>query len=235
MIDFIVCDNDPVILKKVKNIIQKKQPESKIYLFNDYDDSFLEHIFEPTTHKKIYILDIEAESMNGLDVARLIRKTDQNSIIMFLTGHQNKYNYAILKIGIRYDSVIDKCDNYIEELDKEIDKYSELVLKKRYIKIEEKNISYEFLLDDILYITTNKTNGKTVIQLSKKSYELRKTLKKIQNELTPNFEKTHRACIINKNRVDHYDYKENKIYFDNKKSIGLISRNYKKNHKITKK
>lgn len=235
MIDFIVCDNDIEILNKISPLIQNIHPDSYIYTFLDYNEPFLERIYYPTTHKKIYILDIEAESMNGLDVARLIRKTDQNSIIIFLTGHQNKYNYAILKIGIRYDCVIDKNGNYLEELKEMIIKFSKLVTKKRYIQIQEGNIIYEFLLDDILYITTNKTNQKTVIQLSNKSYELRKTMKKIYAELNDDFEKTHRSCIVNTTRVDHYDYKNNKIYFDNMKSIDLLSREFKKNHKIKKK
>lgn len=232
MIDFIICDNDSIILKNVSSLIQQKHPESPLYQFSDYDEAFLERIYEPTSHKKIYILDIEAISMNGLDVARLIRKTDENSIIIFLTGHQNKYNYAILKIGIRYDCVINKEEDYLKELDLQIDKFSELVLKKRYITFVEGNITYEFLLDDILYFTTNKTSQKTVVQLSSKTYEIRTTLKKIESNLPACFIKTHRACIVNQNRIKNYDYKQNIIYFDNNKSTDLVSRSFKKNHKV---
>ena len=91
MLNFIICDDDLIYRKKVENLIDKymmkNQIEYKKYLFDDYDKSFMD-IVKQKLPFKIYILDIEAPTRSGIDMARIIRNKDVKSALIFLTGHQ---------------------------------------------------------------------------------------------------------------------------------------------------
>ena len=47
-------------------------------------------------------------------------------------------------------------------------------------------------------------------------------------KLDDRFYKTHRACIVNLDKIKKVDFKNEIIYFDNNLKIDYLSRNYKK-------
>ena len=91
MINFVVVDDIIEMTKTVENIINKVMMSSnleyKIHTFHDYDSKFMKFIENPLPNK-VYFLDIETKSASGLDIARKIRKTDTQSIISFITAHE---------------------------------------------------------------------------------------------------------------------------------------------------
>ena len=91
MINFIVVDDFKEMTKKVELIINKimmnNKVDYKIHIFEDYNKDFKNIMNEPLTNK-IYLLDIETKSASGIDVARVIRKTDLDSVIIFITAHE---------------------------------------------------------------------------------------------------------------------------------------------------
>ena len=99
MINFIVCDDNKNILNNVKKIIEKAMMNNdtnyEIHKFDDYDSKFKE-IMGKKIPNKIYILDIETPTSSGIDIARKIRNIDYNSIIIFLTAHE-ELCYTILQ------------------------------------------------------------------------------------------------------------------------------------------
>ena len=64
---------------------------------------------------KVYILDIEAPSGSGIDIARMIRQRDIDSVIIFLTSH-DELGYTILKSQFMCLTFISKYDNYVGNL-----------------------------------------------------------------------------------------------------------------------
>ena len=99
MVDFIICDDSRKIINNVVNVIDKYMISNNIqyrtHKFFDYDDKFIQLIDEPLNHK-IYILDIETPTSSGIDVARVIRNKDKNSVLIFLTGH-DELGLVVLK------------------------------------------------------------------------------------------------------------------------------------------
>ena len=122
MINFILCDDDPIILKEVKHIIDsymmKNNLAYKIHLFGDYDEKFIDIMKKPLSNK-IYILDIETPSRSGIDVARNIRVDDVNSVIIFLTVHE-ELGLTILKNELMFLSFINKYDDHKKRMEKSI-------------------------------------------------------------------------------------------------------------------
>ena len=98
-VNFIVCDDNVMTLKKVERIISRSMMGNKLayktHLFNDYNDKFMETL-NSSMSNKIYILDIETPTRSGIDIARKIRFNDVNSVIIFLTGHE-ELGLTILK------------------------------------------------------------------------------------------------------------------------------------------
>lgn len=229
MINFIICDDDKFFLKSTRDLIDKYMIKSsleyRVYTFTDYDKNFYQFI-ENTTELKIYILDIETPTSSGIDVARKIRKNDLNSIIIFLTGHE-ELGLTILKNDLLILSFINKYDDYKERLKISLKKALQLLNKKIVLKIKERNALYTFDLNNILYISKDTFLRKCVLHTDYGDYIISKNLKDIMTLLDDRFIQTHKACVVNEDRIIRIDKKDKKIEFDNKTFTNLLSNNYK--------
>ena len=91
MINFIICDDVEKYRKTIENIVSKYMMKNKLeyrtHLFSDYNEDFLKMVNKKLTFK-VYILDIETPTSSGIDIARVIRRKDIDSVLIFLTGHQ---------------------------------------------------------------------------------------------------------------------------------------------------
>ena len=99
MVNFIICDDNQEIVNKVGHIVDEEMMKNQIsykkHVFNDYDSKFTK-IVESKIPCKIYILDIETPTSSGIDIARMIRDIDMESVIIFLTSH-DELGYTVLK------------------------------------------------------------------------------------------------------------------------------------------
>ena len=122
MISFIICEDNQKdmdnVVSIVKEFARKNNIDYKMYLFNDYDNDFNSIIHQKLPFK-IYLLDIETPSSSGIDKAREIRKIDIDSVITFLTSHEELGN-VILKNDLMYLSFINKFDNFKNKLNKSL-------------------------------------------------------------------------------------------------------------------
>lgn len=230
MINVIVCDDNSndrsKVISVVNDFMMKNKHEYEIHEFNDYNKSFY-NIIEKKIPNKIYLLDIELPSGSGIDIARSIRKTDVDSVIIFLTGHEELGN-IVLKNDLMFLSFINKFDALEIRLNKSLKKALNLLKHKRIIKINDKNILYTINIDDILYITKESFERKTIIKTDYDEFRVSKSLSEIKNMLDDRFIQTHRACYINNDRKVIIDKTNKIIKFDNGETIDLLSDKYKK-------
>ena len=133
MLNFIVCEDDSKYRKSVERIItsymMKNELEYEIHSFKDCDEKFMD-IINTKLSFKIYILDIEMPSGSGIDMARIIRNKDVDSIIIFLTGHQELIP-IVMKNDFLFLSFINKFDDYENRLVKAIDRSLKILKKKK--------------------------------------------------------------------------------------------------------
>ena len=230
MLNIIICDDVKRDLDKVKNSTKKIMDSLKMkyneIIFSDYDDSFIDIIVKKIPFK-IYILDIETPSRSGIDVARIIRRKDYTSPIIFLTGH-NDLGMELLTEDIAFTSFINKFVNYENRLKKSIINSINMLHKRKILRVNDGNTLYTINLDDILYLTKESVSRKTIIVTDYTEFQLSKSLQSIKELLDDNFVQTHRACVVNKNRVCKIDFKNKIICFDNNLEIDLLSNKYKK-------
>lgn len=234
MIEFVICDDSKLITEKVANtisdIMMKNKLIYKTLIFNDYNNSFIK-LIENKECMRIYILDIVTPSGSGIDVARIIREKDMESIIIFLTGHE-EFGDTILKKELWFLSFINKFDDSDNRLRKSIKKALQMLNVQTRLHFEEKGVIYNISLNDILYITRDSIDRKSVIKTEHNEYRTYKTLVELLNLLDDRFTQTHRACIINTERVTLINRAKKVIQFDNGLKIDLLSDKYKKELKI---
>lgn len=230
MINFIVCDDHKHIRNSVEKVIDqvmmKNSNAYKKHLFDDYNEDF-NKIVSSKLASKIYILDIETKTSSGVLVAKKIRENDIDSIIIFLTSHE-EMAYEIIKKQFMCLTFISKRDNYIKLLGSAINKAISMVGKKQAIRFRHQGVLYTLPVSDILYITRDSVERKTLIVADYGEYLHPANLSKVADELNGLFIQTHRACFINKERYREINMRKKKIIFDNGEETNLLSDSYKK-------
>ncbi len=230
MLNVIVCDDNKRdldrVVKLVDTFMQKNKYEYKNHIYMDFNDDFMK-LIKTKMSFRIYILDIETPSRSGIDVAREIRNKDLDSVIIFLTGH-DELGRVILQNDLMFLSFVNKFDNMDKRLNDVLHKAIDLVKMKRTIRIEDGTNTYIIDLNDILYLTKETFDRKTTIKTDYTEYRVRKSLSTLKEMLDDRFIQTHRACIVNRNRISRIDRSNRMIYFDNGDCIDLLSDKYKK-------
>ena len=230
MINFIVCDNNKHILENVvatiDNIMMKNNISYKVFPFSEYNNNFKSKV-EAKKANTIYILDIHVNQVSGIDIARNIREKDQQAIIIFLSRYHQLAEMIITQ-DIMPLTFISKYKNYQKRLKIVIDNALSILNVRKQLKIEEKGIHYQIPLRDILYITHDSVERKSIVITDYSEFHIGRTLSEIFERLSSQFKYSHRACIVNMERVTKLDTKKKMITFDNGTTIDLISNNHKK-------
>ena len=229
MINVVVCDDDNLFRQKVVEQVKKymnNKYEYKILEYDDYNNNFIS-LIKADLSNVVYVLDIETPSRSGIDIARIIRKEDVESPIIFLTGHE-ELGSLVLARNTNILSFINKFDNFASKLKKSLDTAMKLLNKKHMLKFNDRGSIYSIDCNKILYITTDTVARKTIIVTDKNEYKVNNTLNYFLEILNGDFCQSHKSCIINKNRVVNINNNNNIITFDNGISIDLLSDKYKK-------
>lgn len=230
MIEFIICDDNKIILNNVSKIIDKcmmkNEKKYRIDKFLDYDDKFLS-LLKNKEHFRIYILDVETPSYSGIDIARMIRKDDVNSIIIFLTSH-NEVGSVLLKEELMFLTFICKFDDYENRLESAINKSLTVGDSIKAIRFKDGSIVYTIKTEDILYIYRDSVDRKSIIITPTHKYVINKPLNDLLTKLGNSFKYSHRACIVNKDRIVKIDKKKPLITFDSGNEVNMLTSNFVK-------
>ena len=182
---------------------------------------------------KIYILDIETPSASGIDVVRKIREKDIDSLIIFLTSH-DELGYTILKSEFMFLSFICKFDDYEKKLTASIKKAIRIVGEKQSLRLTDHSVVYTIPLSDILYLYRDSVDRKTIIKTDYSEFRVNKPLSELIQLLNGSFKHSHRSCIVNMDRIISVDKKNNVIMFDGGETIDMVNSDFKKELEVVK-
>lgn len=229
MINFIICDDKKEFINEIVNVIDivmmKNSEAYQKQIYNEYNDSFI-NIIDSNLSWKIYILDIEVKDKSGIDIARKIRENDIESMIIFVTAYYEKYLQDIIKSKFMFLDFINKQDDYKKELACTIEYALKNIKKKNIIRFKSNGIIYTLSTSEILYISRDK-DRKCTIKTTSNEFTVLKTLLELSKLLDDTFVYSHRACIVNTDRIKLYNKKEHIILFDTGDSIDLVSNRFK--------
>lgn len=233
MINFIICEDEEVLLKKYKNEIDKFMMrydiDYKCRSYKGYTNEWKEYA-QAEDGFKIYLLDIKTEKGSGLDAARLIREEydDWVSMIIIITSYP-EYRYEALGKRLMLVDFINKLDNCEKNLRNALS-----ICMKNYdkrpkaIRYTYKNMLYNIELKHILYIEKESDSKRCTIKTTYDTFHIQGSLNAVMKKLDDRFVKCSRSFVVNIEQVQNYNKKNNVITFKNNEKIDAVSREKRK-------
>ncbi len=126
-------DDEPILLKWLVNKVEKSADINKAVGFSQAKDTIE---FAENNKFDIAFLDIELSSMNGIELAKNLRKINPNCGIVFCTGH---VNYAVEAISeLTVNGYLLKPIEYTL-IQREIDRFKLFVGEKQQLTVDLTN------------------------------------------------------------------------------------------------
>lgn len=226
MLHFIICDDDALQLQSMNNMTRKWAEESKIAIEVSQFSSSQALLAEYKPERNdILILDIMMPELDGLSLAKSLRKKRSDFHIIFISSSQDfaldayeAHPYSYLVKPVAYQA-------YSEVLDKLIQK-----VHQQMLPVQSGHEIYNLPIMDIIFVEA--TNRQIVFNMKDgRSIATRDTLLNMQEILLkyPAFFKPHRSYIINMQYIEHFNTKE--ISMKNSEALIPIARGLDKEFK----
>ena len=225
MLKIAICDDDEISLSFIKQTLHSYSKETKTNILVDtfqQGEDLLKSNLEK--HYHILILDIMMPNMDGIELAKELRKQEEDSFLIFLTSSDEYTKDAYQVDAIHYLmkpvkpekllSVIGKLKLYLPQLD---EKPILVPTKDGLIRLVKDHIVYVEHINHVIYFHTN--DGATVTSLTSSL-----TLSEVAEQLTiyENFFQPHRAYIVNMDYISSISKTD--LLLTNEKMIPIPSR-----------
>lgn len=228
MINFIICEDNDFFSKRycdtIDKVMMKNNLEYKKHIFFDADDDFC-HIINENIPNKIYILDMVLPKTDGIEIAEKIRKTDLESLIIFITLYYDDYENDVITGNSMFLKFINKSSDYQKLLEETLENAIK-TKNNKILTINTKDTIYRFNPTNVTYINYDKNSRKTYINfIYNNKIPCNLTLKKLQKLLGKNYILTKSCCIVNVEQIYNIDKVNKVITFNNGIQINMLSKN----------
>ena len=212
MLNFVLCDDNLNIVKKLKEMLEmlfvKNDIDAKVGFYSDKPEKILE--YEKENLVDVLILDINLNSnISGIDLAKEIRKRNKKVYLIFSTGH---LEYSLIAYSVKTFDYLPKPLT-LERLEITLDRLLDDLCNssnKKFIKLNNKTILNE---NEISYI--KKDGMKLIFCTNSGDYEIYGSFIKVANLLPSNFVRCHKSYIANTDSVQDINTNDNTIHFHN--------------------
>lgn len=157
-------------------------------------EAFLFH-YEEEKDYDILLLDIEMGAMDGVSMAKAVRRDNETVQIIFITGYSDYIAEGYEVSALHYLLKPLKREKLFEVLDRAV---SRIQRNEKLLTIEFGREMTLIPLYEIVYIDVQKND---VTIHAKKEYTIRATLSEIEKQLDDAFYRLGRSAIVNLNRI----------------------------------
>ena len=190
-----VVDDEKAIREQICTLIEEQQPGSRIE-----SHAAGEELLASGKRFDIVFLDIQMEGMNGIEVARNLRKQQGDTILIFITGIKDYVFDALDLYAFQY--LLKPIDEgkFAEVLERAV---REAARKKerRVLFIKSRNLTLD--QSEILYIESRAK--KVGIHTVRQTIEIYAAMDELEGQLGEEFYRCHRAYIVNMDCITEYD------------------------------
>lgn len=200
-----ICDDEIYQTHYIKNIVTEWINKNKIHAIIKTFSNAEEFIitWQDSTFD-ILLLDIEMGKMNGIELAKEIRKNNEHTQIIFITGFADYvidgYDVSALHYlmkPVNKDKLHEILDKALNRIEKKFDTNIKITINRTDILIPRKDIIY--IESSLNYI---------VINTSQTQYKVKMSLSEIETKLGTGFFKCTRSFIVNLRYVNVITKKE---------------------------
>ncbi len=140
-----ICDDEKVIREQIENLIKKCQKDSRIIQYASGEELLSAHMsFD------LIFLDIYMKGLNGIDIARELRRRKEKFVLIFVTGAKeyvfdafdvSAFHYLLKPIEEkRFVEIFDRARAQTERGKKEEQLF--VKVEGRYVSVNKKQILY---------------------------------------------------------------------------------------------
>lgn len=234
MLRVYVCEDIPSqrdkMRKIVENVILMEDLDMELTAVTGDPRELLEQV-KQNEEVGIYFLDIDLKSeMNGLELAKEIRKYDPRGFIIFVTTH-SEMSYMTFIYKLEAMDFILKDNS--EEIGKRVyqcilnanQRFASTHNKAQAvfaIKVNDKlfTINYE----DILFFETSQNVHKVILHCKNRILEFNGKIRELEENLDDRFYRCHRSYLVNKDNIREINLQERVIYMENGEQCLISSR-----------
>lgn len=213
MINIAICDDDLLFASKIETMLleisKKKFIKMHIEVFSDGTELWND-ISIGGRYELLY-LDIEMVQLNGIDVAKKIRKNDNNVILIYISNYENYFIQLFEVEPFRFiKKPVDK-KIFWDYFDKA---YERMLSDDAYFEYKFNKVPYKMLAKDIIYF---ESSGRFIYVkytggIGKFYGKLNMLEKQLENGKIP-FLRIHQSFLVNYRFVSRISF-SNVILFD---------------------
>ena len=215
-----VVDDEEAIRKQINGFIKKWNPD-----FNIRDFATGEELLAAEKDFDMIFLDIQMEGMGGIEAARILRQSDVDAVIIFITGIKeyvfeafdvSAFHYLLKPIGEQ---------KFMEVLGRAVGEARKRKgQKERQIFIKAKNGGYTLNLNSILYIESRGKKVEIHTMDMEDVIESYVTMDGLEGQLGDGFYRCHRGYLVNMAHIAKYD--SDRIFLSNDEKVCLTRKKH---------
>ena len=217
-----ICDDTEIDRNYIKDIVSdwagRNGIKVDIHLFASAEQFLFE--YEDSKDYQILLLDIEMGKMDGVTLAKELRKTNDSAQIVFITGYSDYIAEGYEVSALHYLMKPVKEEKLFEVLDRAANKLGK---DEKSLMLES---SGETNLVPIYRIRFIDVRGNYTTVHADKEYTVKKTLSDMEKELDERFFRVGRSCIVNLTYISKVTKTD--IFFNTGESVPLPRGSYEK-------
>lgn len=212
MLKFVLCDDNPVVLDKLSDMLEAIFMENNLEAEVTYTSTKADNILEFVNTNEdvnVLILDINLKSnISGIELAERVREKNKDIYIIFSTGH---LEYALVAYRVKTFDYLSKpiTQERLEETVLRLFNDMSKTKTKRYIRLGNNILNQ----NDVHFI--KKDGMKLIFYTSNTHFETYNSITKIQESLPENFIRCHKSYIANLDKILTIENATNTIQFNN--------------------
>ena len=187
-----ICDDNPIDVKYISDFVKEWANGRSISLqkFRSAEEFLFQ--YDEEKDYDILLLDIEMEKMDGVALAKIIRKDNKTIQIIFITGYPDYMSEGYEVAALHYLLKPIQKEKLFQVLDRSIENLIQQRVSRVFETIDGQIRLY---LDEVIYAEAFLHS--TELKTASKSYSSREPIAKLEVKLGDEFVRCHRSYVVN--------------------------------------
>ena len=194
-----IVDDEKIIREQISKLLIKYEPNCHIKTYETGRELLAED-----SNFDILFLDIQMDGINGIDTARELRKKQEDTILIFITGIRDYVFEAFDVAAFHYllkPLEEEKFAKVFERAKAEAEKRKDRRNENIFIKTKKR--SFTINKNNILYVESRRK--KVEIHTDREMIEIYAAMSEMERQLGNGFYRCHRGYLVNMAHITEYE------------------------------
>ncbi|MBD5457603.1 MAG: response regulator transcription factor [Lachnospiraceae bacterium] len=198
-----VCDDEKILREQLQELLRNQETSCRIESIDSFETG--NGLLAAKKRYDIIFLDIQMEGMNGIETARTLRKRNEDTVLIFVTGLKDYVFEAFDVAAFHYLLKPVQEEKFAEVFERavaETEKSDQKENGTRQLLIRRRNRSIKLEKAHILYVESRQR--KVLIHTMQELLEVYATMNGLEKELGEQFYRCHRGYLVNLSCITGY-------------------------------